>query len=210
MTVRIVIACLALWVTSPVVNSATVEEEEAEHAIQARAIFAGGCFWCMQPPYDKLDGVISTTAGYTGGTVKDPTYEQVSAGTTGHAEAVEVIYDPEVVSYETLLKVFWHNIDPLDGGGQFCDRGSQYRSAIFYLNNAQKEAAMASLNALQSSGQLKGPIRTQLVMASAFYPAEDYHQNYYQRNSVRYNFYRWGCGRDERLQTLWGDNAGKP
>ncbi len=199
--------CLAIGVPSGGFAAADSGKEGGARTV-ARAIFAGGCFWCIEPPYDKLQGVISTTSGYTGGTVANPTYEQVSAGITGHAEVVEVVFDPEVVNYDALLEVFWRNIDPLDGGGQFCDRGSQYRSAIFYLDEAQKHAAEASLEALRSPGRLAGPIQTQLVMATEFYPAEEYHQNYYQRNPLRYKYYRWGCGRDSRLKALWGDEAG--
>jgi peptide-methionine (S)-S-oxide reductase len=169
-----------------------------------RAIFAGGCFWCMEPPFDKLEGVVSTTSGYTGGHVENPTYEQVSSGTTGHLESVEVVYDPSIVSYEKLLDVFWHNIDPTDGGGQFCDRGSQYRSAIFYLNEEQKEAAEASKRALDASGQLPKPVVTEILPASQFYPAEAYHQDFYIHHAFRYKFYRRGCGRDRVLERLWG------
>jgi peptide-methionine (S)-S-oxide reductase len=168
----------------------------------AKATFAGGCFWCMEPPYDELEGVISTISGYTGGTKKNPTYEQVSAGTTGHTEAVEVTYDPKKVSYEKLLDVFWRNIDPLTANAQFCDSGSQYRSAIFYHDQTQKALAEASKKRLQD--RFKQPIVTEIVRASEFYPAEDYHQDYYKKNPIRYKIYRYGCGRDSRLQELWG------
>ena len=168
----------------------------------AKATFAGGCFWCMEPPYDELEGVTSTISGYTGGTKKNPTYEQVSAGTTGHTEAVEITYDPKKVSYEKLLDVFWRNIDPLTANAQFCDSGSQYRSAIFYHDQTQKTLAEASKKRVQS--RFKQPIVTEIVQASEFYPAEDYHQDYYKKNPIRYKFYRYGCGRDKRLQELWG------
>jgi peptide-methionine (S)-S-oxide reductase len=168
----------------------------------AKATFAGGCFWCMEPPYDELEGVISTISGYTGGTKKNPTYEQVSAGTTGHTEAVEVTYDPKKISYDKLLDVFWRNIDPLTANAQFCDSGSQYRSAIFYHDQTQKTLAEASKKRVQS--RFKQPIVTEIVRASEFYPAEDYHQDYYKKNPVRYKIYRYGCGRDSRLQELWG------
>ena len=168
----------------------------------AKATFAGGCFWCMEPPYDELDGVISTISGYTGGTKKNPTYEEVSAGTTGHAEAVQITYDPTKISYEKLLDVFWHNIDPLTANAQFCDSGSQYRSAIFYHDETQKNLAEASKKRLQS--RFKEPIVTEIVRATEFYPAEDYHQDYYKKNPIRYKIYRYGCGRDQRLQKLWG------
>ena len=168
----------------------------------AKATFAGGCFWCMEPPYDELEGVITTISGYTGGTKKNPTYEQVSAGTTGHTEAVEVTYDPKKITYEKLLDVFWRNIDPLTANAQFCDSGSQYRSAIFYHDETQKTLADAAKKRLQS--RFKQPIVSEIVAAAEFYPAEDYHQDYYKKNPVRYKIYRYGCGRDRRLQELWG------
>jgi peptide-methionine (S)-S-oxide reductase len=173
----------------------------------AKATFAGGCFWCMEPPYDKLDGVIATTSGYTGGKKLNPTYQEVSAGGTGHAEAVQVEYDPKKVSYEKLLDVFWHNVDPTQNDGQFCDHGSQYRTAIFVHDDAQKAAAEASKAALEKSKPFKGDIVTEIVPASTFYPAEEYHQDYYMKNPVRYKFYRTGCGRDARLKELWGAAA---
>jgi peptide-methionine (S)-S-oxide reductase len=173
----------------------------------AKATFAGGCFWCMEPPYDKLDGVIATTSGYTGGKKANPTYQEVSAGGTGHAEAVQVEYDPKKVSYEKLLDVFWHNVDPTQKDGQFCDHGSQYRTAIFVHDAAQKAAAEASKAALAKSKPFKGDLVTEIVPASTFYPAEDYHQDYYMKNPVRYKFYRTGCGRDARLKELWGAAA---
>jgi peptide methionine sulfoxide reductase msrA/msrB len=175
----------------------------------ARATFAGGCFWCMEPPFDKVPGVASTTSGYAGGRVKNPRYEQVSAGTTGHAEAIQVAYDPAKVSYEQLLEVFWHNVDPLDKGGQFCDRGSQYRTAIFYEGEAQKRAAEESKGALEASGRLPRPIVTEIVPLEAFYPAEAYHQDFYRKDPLRYRTYRAGCGRDRRLQELWGKQGSK-
>lgn len=168
----------------------------------AKATFAGGCFWCMEPPYDELEGVISTISGYIGGTKKNPTYEEVSAGTTGHAEAVLITYDPAKIGYEKLLDVFWRNIDPLTANAQFCDSGSQYRSAIFYHDEAQKNLAEASKKRVQN--RFKQPIVTEIVRATEFYPAEDYHQDYYKKNPIRYKVYRYGCGRDQRLQTLWG------
>lgn len=174
-------------------------------AATEKAIFGGGCFWCMEPPYDKLEGVISTTSGYTGGHLDNPGYRDVSGGRSGHVEVVEVVYDPEKISYEKLLKVFWVNIDPLNSRGQFCDTGSQYLSAIFYLNNEQRDAAEKSLKALVKSDILKGKVATTVRPASRFYPAEEYHQNYYQKNPVRYKYYRYGCGRDKRLKKLWQD-----
>jgi peptide-methionine (S)-S-oxide reductase len=170
----------------------------------AKATFAGGCFWCMEPPYDEIPGVISTISGYTGGTTKNPTYEQVSAGTTGHAEAVEISYDPNKVSYEKLLEVFWRNIDPLTANAQFCDHGSQYRSAIFYHDESQKKLAEKSKQAVQQ--RFKQTVVTEIVPAREFYPAEDYHQDYYKKNPIRYKVYRYSCGRDQRLQELWGSS----
>ena len=166
---------------------------------QAVATFAGGCFWCMEPPFDKLDGVLATTSGYTGGSKVDPTYEEVSAGGTGHFEAVQVTYDPAKVSYDQLLEVFWRNVDPLDAGGQFCDRGEQYRTAIFVHDDEQRRLAEQSKQALVESQRLGGPIVTEIVAAGPFYPAEEYHQDYYEKNPLRYKFYRWNCGRDQRL-----------
>jgi peptide-methionine (S)-S-oxide reductase len=173
----------------------------------AVATFAGGCFWCMEQPFDELDGVVSTTSGYTGGDRPNPTYEQVSRGGTGHIEAVQIVYDPAVVSYERLLEVFWRNVDPLDAGGQFCDRGDQYATAIFYHSEQQRRDAEASKLALERKQILTGKIVTEIVPAEEFYPAEDYHQDYYERNPIRYNFYRFTCGRDGRLEELWGEDA---
>jgi len=170
----------------------------------AKATFAGGCFWCMEPPYDKLPGVISTVSGYMGGQVKNPTYEQVSTGRTGHTEVVQVEYDPSKVTYEKLLEVFWANIDPTVKNAQFCDHGSQYRSGVFFHDEAQRKAAEASKVALDKSKPFKQPIVTEITKAGEFYRAEDYHQDYYQKNPVRYKLYRNGCGRDARLKELWG------
>jgi peptide-methionine (S)-S-oxide reductase len=171
----------------------------------ATAIFAGGCFWCMEKPFDELPGVIETTSGYTGGTVENPTYQQVSAGGTGHVEAVQVTYDPSQVNYDQLLDVFWKNIDPVDHRGQFCDKGSQYRSAIFYQNDDQEAAAQQSKQAL-AIAQFEQDIATEILPASTFYPAEDYHQNYYQTHPARYKIYRFACGRDQRLAEIWGED----
>ena len=169
----------------------------------ATATFAGGCFWCMEPPYDELDGVISTTSGYTDGQTENPTYKEVSSGKTGHTEAVQVVYDPQKVSFERLVDVFWRNIDPTDAGGQFCDRGSPYRPALFYHDEAQRAVAERSLAELEASKPFKEPIVTPIVAASTFYPAEEYHQDYYLKNPIRYKYYRNGCGRDRRLKELW-------
>jgi len=177
-------------------------------AEEAEAIFAGGCFWCMEPPFDKLDGVTSTVSGYTGGHTQNPTYKQVTRGGTGHFEAVRVTYDPDVVSYETLLQVFWRNVDPFDDGGQFCDRGDSYRTAVFYTSESQARAARASKRELEGLARFDEPFVTPIVAAGEFYPAEDYHQDYYMKNPLRYKYYRWGCGRDDRLKEVWGDMAG--
>jgi peptide methionine sulfoxide reductase msrA/msrB len=170
----------------------------------ARATFAGGCFWCMEPPFEKVPGVLSVTSGYAGGRVKSPSYEQVSSGGTGHAEVVQIAYDPSRVSYEQLLELFWRNVDPTDGGGQFCDRGNQYRTEIFYEGESQRLAAQESKRALGASGVLGRPVVTGIVALDAFYPAEDYHQDFYKKDPARYSSYRAGCGRDRRLSQLWG------
>ena len=173
------------------------------------ATFAGGCFWCMEPPYDALPGVAATTSGYMGGRTANPTYEQVSTGTTGHTEVVQVVYDPKKVSYEKLLEVFWVNIDPTVRDRQFCDTGSQYRTGIFFHDDEQRKAAEASKAALERSKPFKEPLVTPIEMAGAFYEAEGYHQDYYKTNPVKYKLYRSGCGRDARLKQLWGDKAPK-
>ncbi|MDA0821133.1 MAG: peptide-methionine (S)-S-oxide reductase MsrA [Proteobacteria bacterium] len=169
----------------------------------ATATFAGGCFWCMEPPYDELDGVLSTTSGYIGGEKADPTYHEVSAGNTGHAEAVQVSYDPTKISYEKLLEVFWRNVDPTVKDRQFCDIGNQYRTGIFYHDDEQKRLAENSKSQLESTKSFPAPIVTEIVAAGKFYPAEDYHQDYYLTNPLRYKFYRYNCGRDKRLSELW-------
>ena len=172
----------------------------------AVATFAGGCFWCMEPPFDKLDGVVSTTSGYTGGHVPKPDYKQVSAGNTGHTEAVQIVYDPAKVRYSRLLEVFWRNIDPLDAGGQFCDRGDQYRSGVFYHDTEQQRLAEQSKQELQNGKTFKKygkPVVTEIIAAEEFYPAEEYHQDYYKKNPLRYKFYRRGCGRDGVLDGYW-------
>jgi len=170
----------------------------------AKATFAGGCFWCMEHPFDELPGVVSVTSGYTGGQKKNPTYQEVSAGGTGHAEAVQVVFDPAIVSYGKLLDVFWRNIDPTVEDRQFCDVGSQYRSAVFYHDDGQRRLVEASLRELEKSKPFREKIVTQVVPASEFWPAEEYHQHYYKKNPLRYRYYRSGCGRDTRLKQLWG------
>jgi len=172
---------------------------------RALATFAGGCFWCEEAVFDGVPGVIQAVSGYTGGSLENPTYEQVSAGGTGHAESVQVMYDPAKISYEKLLDLFWRNVDPLTSNAQFCDIGSQYRSATFYHAAEQKRLAEASKAAIEASHRFKQPIVTQIVPASTFYRAEEYHQNYHEKNPVRYRFYKYNCGRDQRLRELWGE-----
>lgn len=166
------------------------------------ATFAGGCFWCMQPPYDSTDGILKTVVGYTAGEKENPTYEEVSAGQTGHTEAIQITFNPDIISYEKLLDIFWMNIDPTVKNRQFCDVGSQYRSGIYYHNDEQKAKAVASRDNLLKKFE---DIATEIEPASVFYPAENYHQDYYQKNPIRYKLYRYGCGRDKRLDQLWGN-----
>lgn len=188
----------------------SVRAEDAATAPQGTqvAMFAGGCFWCVESDFDKVAGVISTISGYSGGAKVNPTYQEVSSGSTGHAEVVKIVFDPKMVSYEKLLYVFWRNVDPLTREGQFCDFGTQYRSAIFYLNAEQKQLAEASKAAIEKSGRFKRPIVTEIRPAGPFYAAEAYHQNFYKTNPLRYNVYRFNCGRDSRLEELWGKEAG--
>lgn len=188
-------------------DSMTRTAEPAASKLE-KATFAGGCFWCMEAPFDKLTGVVSVTAGYTGGKVNNPTYEQVSAGGTGHAEVVQIVYDPSRIGYARLLDVFWHNTDPTVVDRQFCDVGSQYRTGIFYHSEEQRLLALQSKEALERTKRFKEPIVTEVTKAGEFYPAEEYHQHYYKKNPIRYSYYRNGCGRDRRLKELWGDAAG--
>ena len=198
---RLLAVALILGVAGP---SAAPPADPPKSAV---ATFAGGCFWCMEGPFESLPGVSSAVSGYAGGQKKNPTYEEVSAGTTGHTEAVEVRYDPRKVSYEKLLEVFWHNIDPFQANAQFCDRGTQYRSAIFFHDDAQRQAAEASLKQVEE--RFKKKVVTEMLPAGPFYRAEEYHQDYYQTNTIRYRMYRTGCGRDRRLKELWGSEAEK-
>lgn len=182
------------------------------HAVAAEmktetAVFAGGCFWCVESDFDHVDGVLETVSGYSGGHVDNPTYKQVSNGGTGHLEVVRITFDPAVVSYEKLLDYFWRSVDPTDNGGQFCDRGEQYRTAIFYADENQKNVAVASKAKLQETKPFAAPIVTDLLPAKVFYPAEDYHQDFYNKNPIRYKYYRFSCGRDARLKELWGKPA---
>lgn len=209
----VLICCFCLWGCS---QSSGLAGEQSNATLAsssgtdvpetlAKATFAGGCFWCMEKPFDTLKGVIDTTSGYTGGERPDPTYRQVSSGQTGHAEAVQVRYDSDQISYEALLDVFWKNVDPLDSKGQFCDRGSQYRTEIFYHTEDQKTLANTSKETLSKT--LPTPIVTPVTAATDFYPAEDYHQDYYLKNPLQYKVYRFSCGRDQRLAELWGEET---
>ena len=190
-------------------SGASAGPESSEHPAPATAggetaLFAGGCFWCMEPPFDELEGVLATTSGYTGGPEKNPTYKDVSYGRTGHAEAVQVLYDPSKITYAELLDVFWRNIDPLTRDAQFCDRGTQYRTGIFYRNEEQKRLAEESKRKIEESGILEGPIVTEITAATEFYPAEEYHQDFYKKEPAHYKRYRAGCGRDQTLEKIWG------
>ena len=187
-------ATLAGWPSSWVQSAPTT----------AKAYFAGGCFWCMEEAFEKVDGVISVVSGYMGGTVANPTYEQVSDGRTGHAESIEVTYDPTNVTYQKLLEAFWRNVDPITPNAQFCDHGNQYRSAIFYTTDEEKQLSEETKNKIEQSKRLPAPIVTQLGPASTFYQAEDYHQDYYKKNPLRYKYYKYSCGRAQRLEALWG------
>lgn len=170
-------------------------------------IFAGGCFWCVESDFDSVPGVMDTVSGYTGGTVENPTYKVVSAGGSGHLEAVKITYDPDKLSYQKLLDIFWRSVDPTDDGGQFCDRGESYKTAIFVNSPEQWQSAENSKRLIDASGILKDPVVTPVIDATTFYPSEEYHQNYYTKNPVRYKFYRYSCGRDKRVRDLWGDQA---
>ena len=198
---RLTLLVLLLSITPLHAMSDTETTPIKTPAATAYITFAGGCFWCMEPPFDKLDGVISTTSGYMGGHLKDPSYKDVSGGKSGHIEVMQVAYNPEKVTLDILLNTFWRNVDPLDAGGQFCDRGEQYSTAIFYHDDAQKKASKASKK--QHEILLNASITTIIRPAEIFYPAEEYHQDFYKKNSIRYRYYRQSCGRDQRLETLW-------
>jgi len=203
-SIRLLTAAIGAIVVSVVALAQTAPpQQEGEQRLEV-ATFGSGCFWCTEADFDKVEGVVETISGYMGGTTPNPTYEQVSSGTTGHAEVLQLKYDPARVTYEQLLDVYWRNVDPLDSGGQFCDRGSQYRPVIFYHNEDQKRLAEASKAALEASGRFKQPIVVEIAPASTFTPAEDYHQDFHLRNPLRYMVYRIGCGRDARLEALWG------
>jgi peptide-methionine (S)-S-oxide reductase len=209
MTIRFVPGLLVISaLLASVVEAAGKGDPPAEGPILAKATFAGGCFWCMEHPFDSLEGVVSVMSGYTGGTKKNPTYQEVSAGGTGHTESVQIVYDPAKIGYRKLLEVFWHNIDPTTPNRQFCDAGNQYRSAVFYHDEEQKRLVEESKRELERTKPFRGSIVTEIAPASVFYPAEEYHQQYYKKNPVRYKFYRYNCGRDQRLKELWGKDAG--
>jgi len=195
------------WLVLAQTSAVAAEPAEAKGPRTETATFAGGCFWCMVPPFARLEGVLSVESGYTGGHVENPSYDQVSAGGTGHAEAVQVLYDPDKIDYERLLEVFWHNVDPIAIDHQFCDYGDQYRSEIFYHNERQKRLAEQSKAALEKGSFFNEPIRTKITPASTFYRAEGYHQDFYKNHPIQYKFYRYLCGRDQRLEQLWGKPA---
>ncbi|MCZ6812776.1 MAG: peptide-methionine (S)-S-oxide reductase MsrA [Alphaproteobacteria bacterium] len=207
-TLRNALAVLALSLA--VAAAALAAQENVAPAVPKGAdiaIFAGGCFWCVEADFDGVPGVLGTVSGYTGGALKNPTYETVTAGGSGHREAVRIVFDPKLVSYAKLVEVFWRSVDPTDDGGQFCDRGESYKTAIFAKSPEHKRIAEASKERLQKSGVLKRPVVTPIEAAGAFYPAEGYHQDYYKKNPIRYNLYRYGCGRNARLKELWGRQA---
>ncbi len=200
------IFAMALLLSTALSIGASSKSGAAENDLQV-ATFAGGCFWCVESDFDNVPGVVRTISGYTGGVLIDPTYKQVSAGGTGHREAVQIFYDPKKVDYATLLEIFWRSVDPTDDGGQFCDRGESYKTAIFATSPEQKRLAEDSKRKLRLSAVLNPPIVTSIEVAGPFYPAEDYHQNYYKKNPLRYTFYRYRCGRDARIKELWGKDA---
>jgi peptide-methionine (S)-S-oxide reductase len=197
-----------LWLVAMLLSAGPqvyAEQPTATSGTGAKAYFAGGCFWCMEEAFEKLDGVLDVVSGYMGGSVKNPSYEQVSAGQTGHAESVEVRYDPAKVTYTQLLEAFWRNVDPITPNAQFCDHGNQYRAAIFYQGEDERRAAEDSKRAIEQSKRFSTPIVTQLTAASEFYPAEEYHQDFYKKNPIRYKYYKFTCGRAQRLESLWGN-----
>ena len=203
-----VVALLMSFIALPADSTSDIKSPQTAPGKLEKATFAGGCFWCMEHPFDELPGVISVTSGYTGGQKKNPTYQEVSAGGTGHAESVQIVFDPAKISYEKLLAVYWHNIDPTVKDRQFCDSGHQYRSAIFYHSEAQHRQAVQSKEALEKNKPFREHVITEIASASDFYPAEEYHQHYYKKNPLRYSYYRGSCGRDHRLKDLWGTEAG--
>ena len=201
MVIRATISMLFAWFLSFSANADTATEPKLESVV-----LGGGCFWCIEADYEKLDGVVDVISGYAGGHVKNPTYKQVSAGGSGHIEVVKVTYDANKINYSQILDYFWRHVDPTRDDGQFCDRGSQYRPAIFYQDEAQKKLALASTKQIEQSKPFAQPLKVELIQAGTFYPAEDYHQDYYKKNPIRYNFYRFNCGRDARVEQLWGES----
>lgn len=197
---RVVLAALMAMAGGIFTNAAMAQKTET-------AILAGGCFWCIETDYDNVTGVLDTVSGYTGGQLENPTYRAVTAGGSGHLEALKITFDPEVISYSEILDVFWRSVDPTDAGGQFCDRGHSYTTAIFPTSEEQQKTSENSKQRIEAAGILKDPIVTPIIPATTFYPAEDYHQNYASKNPVRYKFYRYSCGRDAKVQALWGDQA---
>ena len=201
MVIRLTITMLLAWLFSIPAFADTTNEPKLESVV-----LGGGCFWCIEADYEKLDGVVDVISGYAGGHVKNPSYQQVSAGDSGHIEVVKVTYDANKINYSQILDYFWRHVDPTRDDGQFCDRGPQYRPAIFYQDEAQKKLALASTKQIEQSKPFAQPLKVELIQASTFYPAEDYHQDYYKKNPIRYNFYRFNCGRDARVEQLWGEN----
>ena len=199
---------ISLFVSALVLGGlmAIPQGSNAENNQQAKATFAGGCFWCMEEAFEKVEGVVSVVSGYTGGQVENPTYEQVSAGSTGHTESIEVTYDPSQVTFPQLLEVFWRNVDPTTPNAQFCDHGNQYRSAVFYHDENQKQLVAASKKKIEGTKSFPDSIVTEIAPASVFYPAEEYHQDFYTKNPIRYKYYKWSCGRAQRLEQLWGNS----
>ncbi len=204
-----IVGFLGLMLAAMIGSGALAADKMAASGEQRIATFAGGCFWCVESDFDNVPGVLRTISGYTGGHLKDPTYKDVSAGGTGHREAVRIFFDPKKVTYTALLNIFWRSVDPTDAGGQFCDRGESYETAIFANSAEQRRLAEASKRKLQHSGALNRPIVTPIETAGRFYPAEDYHQDYYKKSPLRYKLYRFGCGRDKRIRDLWGEDAHK-
>lgn len=198
---RLVISILTTWF----LFIPAFAEETSEARLES-AVLGGGCFWCIEADYEKLDGVVDVVSGYTGGHIKNPTYKQVSAGGSGHIEVVKVTYDANKITYSQILDYFWRHIDPTRDDGQFCDSGPQYRPAIFYQDDTQKKLAIASTKQIEQTKPFAQPLKVELIQASTFYPAEDYHQDYYKKNPLRYNFYRYNCGRDARVEQLWGES----
>jgi peptide-methionine (S)-S-oxide reductase len=207
MTPTLAALCAAFLLSNSASAANAPSSKQPSAGRSEHAYFAGGCFWCVETAYEGVKGVKAVTSGFTGGSEKNPTYEQVSSGVTGHYESVDVAYDPSVIDYQKLLDIFWHNIDPTQADGQFCDHGRQYRSAIFYRDSTQRRLALATKHTIEVSGVLKGPIVTEILPAGAFWPAEAYHQDFWKKDPIRYHSYRLGCGRDRRLDQLWGKDA---